>query len=129
KEIYYISEIESSNHLSKFHYSKRFDGVDANGTNVWNGLAHNSLNQLRVSPEEPTGTNFQFAVNRVELYKKNYDGDNSSERVVSARKGKLLRATEFKYDYSVCPNTLNNLNTNSSAYNIKVGSLKYHIDY
>lgn len=132
KEIYYVSEIESANHVSKFQYGKRFDGVDAGGNDIWNGSASNSINQIQTTPSQPTGNNFPFAVTRVELYKKNFEGDNSSVRKVSNRKGQLLRATEFKYDYTVCPNTLNNLTTYKGAhteYDIKVGSLPYHIDH
>ncbi len=131
KEIYYVSEIESSGYVSKYVYQKRFDGVDAGGNDVWNGAAHNSLNQKPVAPADPTGTNFQYAVAKIELYKKHYEGNHSSKRALANRKGKLLKATEFKYDYSVCPNVPNNLTvykSSNAAYDVKVGSVGYHVD-
>ncbi|HEX8549895.1 MAG TPA: hypothetical protein VF691_23235 [Cytophagaceae bacterium] len=130
KEIYYVSEIESSNYTSKYIYYKRFDGLDAGGNGMFNGDAYNSLNQTKAIPADPTGSNSQYAVHRVELYKKHHEGDNSSVRKLVNRQGKLIRATVFHYDYSICPNTPNNV-TNYSGKQVAIGSQKvrYHIKY
>jgi YD repeat-containing protein len=125
KEIYYVSQIESSDYVSNYIYQKRFDGVEAKGNSIVNGGAHNSLNQSRPFAGDNTGDQFQYAVSRVELYQKHFSANKSETRSLADKKGKLLRATEFKYDYSICPNTPNNLNVNTHSIQIK--DVPYHV--
>lgn len=112
KEIYYVSEIESSEYLCKYNYQKRFDGLDAKAR--VNGEAYNSITQPKANPSgDMTGDNFQFAVTQIDLYKKNFDGNRSKivDKAIYPY-GKILRSTKFEYDYSLCPDVPNNLTMN-----------------
>jgi len=129
KEIYYVSEIESSQYTARYSYTQRIDGIDAGGSGWQNGSAVNSVTHAPAVPADPTGNNPQFAVTKIELYKKHAGGDHSaSVDIATERWGKLLRATYFKYDYSVCPKTPNNI-TNYAGLGVQVRNLPYHADY
>ncbi len=128
KEIYVLSEIESSGYVCKYNYQKRYDGLDAKGR--YNGKAINVLttapldiNQLDVD-NDPTGDNFQFVVTSIDLYKKHYNSNNSETRSMDNPYGKKIKSTLFEYDYSLCPGVPNNL-TNYPGYDIKKRELDY----
>ncbi|MDJ1486054.1 hypothetical protein QNI16_36570 [Cytophagaceae bacterium YF14B1] len=132
KEIYCLSEIESSDYVCVYKYQKRYDGIEAAGQGLLNGNAINQLNQVDNSTADPTGTDFQFAVTRTELYKKHHKGNQSAIYEYADRYGKLLKATEFYYDYSMCPGVPNNLvNAKTSStgpnYSVKIKDVPYHI--
>ncbi|KAA9324909.1 hypothetical protein [Adhaeribacter soli] len=130
KEVYTISEIESSGFISKFQYQKRFDGLDTKD-GLLNGSAFNPFSQ-NAPNEDVIGEKSLFAVTRVELYKKHFEGENSKRRSQDQKRGKLIQATEFKYDYSICPKTPNNL-TNyknfNGNYDVKAQNVSYHINH
>lgn len=107
KEIYYLSEIESSNYKCKYQYQKRFDAIDAAG--FYNGAAHNSLRDAdpnSSSSTDLTGSNFQFAVTQIDLYKKHTNGSNSAN--IDATSEKIIKSTKFYYDYTTCKGVPNN---------------------
>lgn len=136
KEIYYLSEVESSNYVCKYKYQKRFDGVDA--TLINNGQAYNTLTGNDTSatytdpkytdPNAPdrTGDNFQFAVTQIDLYKKHTDGNNSSN--INETTQKIIKSTQFSYDYSTCPGVPNNY-VQYAPSSILIGTLPYHDHY
>ncbi|HSH67200.1 MAG TPA: hypothetical protein VLB84_15745, partial [Bacteroidia bacterium] len=130
KEIYYLSEVESSNYLCKYEYKKRFDGIDA--ANFDNGEAYNMLKE-----QEPAfsasnlGSNYQFAVTKIDLYKKHYNGTNSA--IQSNVTKKIIKSTVFKYDYSTSSKVPNSMQTYSSGnpaniYNVAKSSVPYYMD-
>jgi hypothetical protein len=119
KEVYYLSEVESSNYKCNYQYQKRFDGMDAAG--YWNGDAVNTLKELPSIPSDPTGSNFQFAVTQIDLYKKHTNGANSDPVNISSQ---LIKSTLFYYDYSTSSNVPNNLTT--YVTNINLNNLSYY---
>jgi hypothetical protein len=133
KEIYVISEIESSAFVAQYQYRKRFDGVEA--AHEWNGHAVNqwtgeATSTSAVSPGSLLGPDFQFAVTQVDLYKKHDKGDNSALRTIGSDWGAPIKSTVFEYDYSVCKGVPNNLNrTLSPGSKVTVGDVPYHQDY
>lgn len=124
KEIYVLSEIESSNYTCKYNYQKRFDGLDA-AAEV-NGTAINSLrgNEPSYVPDM-TGGNFQFVVTQIDLYKKHTDGNNSSKIVYADKK--IIKSTKFSYDYTTCSGVPNNYLKYVSS--VAASNLPYHIKY
>lgn len=112
KEIYYLSEIESSDYMCKYTLQKRYDAWDARAT--WNGDANNSLTSNPSLPagHDPTGANYQFLVSQIDLFKKHETGNNSKSRdLYNNPYGKPVRSTIFKYDYSISRDVPNNYAT------------------
>ncbi len=123
KEIYYLSEIESSNYICKYNYQKRFDAFEAKG--FLNGDAKNTLTTADgYSGTDATGSNFQFAVTQIDLYKKHTDGNNSA--VITNTSPKIIKSTKFYYDYSTSSNVPNNYEMYAGTH-ITKASLPYHI--
>jgi hypothetical protein len=137
KEIYYLAEVESASHISKYSYGKRYDGLDArdksagSGSNELTGLTPQGdkyVNDIcgysndigcyysnKSSFDDPleyseiTGNNFQYACTDISLYKKNVSGDNSSLRSNVIASNKKVKSVKFIYDYSICKGVPNNL--------------------
>jgi hypothetical protein len=105
KEIYYLAEVESANYLSKYQMMKRFDGWDASPANTQ--AVNTIMERDQTGNTDRTGSNSQFAVTQIDLYKKHDSGDNSAERPM-ASPGTRIKSTVFKYDYSQCPDVPNN---------------------
>ncbi|MGZ4057040.1 MAG: hypothetical protein ACXVPM_19170, partial [Bacteroidia bacterium] len=126
KEIYYLSEIESSNYICKYQYHKRMDGVDAAA--FANGDAVNTLTSVESVGSSPdrTGDNFQFVATQIDLYKKHNNGSNSA--VIDQTAQKIIKSTKFYYDYTTCPHVPNNYVKYAPSTIIKSG-FPYHIDY
>ena len=121
KEIYYLAEIESSNYLCKYTVEKRFDGADAAA--IANGAPYNSITSGDPNAStDLTGSNFQFLVSRIDLYKKHFEGKNSEERSTSTMFGTPIKSTVFKYDYSTSSNVPNN-------YSKFISMSKSSVDY
>lgn len=97
KEIYYVSEIESSEYICKYSLAKRYDGFEAAG--LVNGNAFNSLTQSPVT-NGGLGNNSLYLVTRIDLYKKRNQGDNSNSQAITNTYTKPIKSTIFKYDYS-----------------------------
>jgi len=124
KEIYYLSEVESSGYLCSYTYKKRYDALDAKG--YVNGEAYNSLAANEsITSEDYTGNNFQFLVAQIDLYKKHNSGDNSAPKTVNRKNlfGTPIKSTRFEFDYSTCPGVLNNVVRTSS---ITKGMVDYY---
>lgn len=157
KEIYYLKEVESSTHISKYTYYKRYDGVDAKG--FWNGDAENSLLniysamnssfpngngsscayntvnncKLTTAPNQaqvadPTGSNYQFVCSDITLYSKFPDGDHSKQYSADWT-GEKVRSFKFYYDYSTCPQVPNNLVNCGFSPKAVSNDIVYHTAY
>lgn len=134
KEIYVLSEIESSSYVCKYEYQKRFDGLDAKGR--INGEPRNPLvDGDEIIDQDMTGSNYQFVVSSIDLYKKHPEGENSkviysadknkvnTEPYIVSKYGRKVKSTRFKYDYSLSSDVPNNL---ANYYNISQESLDYY---
>ncbi len=128
KEIYVISEIESSHYVSKYNYQKRFDGVDAAGKvngNAHNPLAEGDLTSEELFSEKYIGDNFQFAVTSIDLFKKHAEGENSKQESNLDSPGKIVKSTKFEYDYSTSSEVPNNI-SNYSGLNVHQSDVSYY---
>ena len=130
KEIYVLSEIESSQYVCKYNYQKRFDGVDAkeraNG-NAYNSLANGDLTTNELFSKDYTGDNFQFAVTGIDLYKKHAEGEHSKQVYNTNNPGKIVKSTRFQYDYSTSSNVPNNI-ANYPGMQVAQNSVDYYYD-
>ncbi len=125
KEVYCLERIESKSHVSKYNYDERQDGVSAN--NYVNGEAKNTA----TGPGLPNssallGNQYLFAVKSIDLYKKYAQQNNSRIAAVPNEAeifGKKQSSTAFYYDYSLCPNTPNNIK--ACGENINLDGINY----
>jgi len=124
KEIYYVSEIESSHYLCKYQYQKRYDAIDA--ASFDNGNAHNTIRDAEPGLDKNNlGTHYQFAVTQIDLYKKHSNGNNSATVTEVAKK--KIKSTIFSYDYSTSSLVPNSMGSYPSYYTINKTAVPYHI--
>ncbi len=95
KEIWHISSIESKTHIAFFRISLREDGLGVLGENGGKNTAQKS-----------------YKLDKIELYSKQ---DIEFEKL----NAKPVKVVHFQYDYSLCPNIDNSVNSGDGKLTLK----------
>lgn len=93
KELWYVKEIRSKNHIAVFYFSDREDAVSVNGENGGYSANNPSMQKL----------------DRIELYSLPDFGDGSTPQQGAVP----IKTVHFEYDYSLCPGYHGNINNPS----------------
>lgn len=127
KEIYVISQVESSTHIAKYNYDKRYDACDARS--FINGDAVNSLSSKPLdNSRNYQGKNAQYVVTKIDLFKKHATGNNSTEYRLPEEEmtGSLVKSTEFEYDYTTSSAIPNNTAPYTFSGSIPASRIPHH---